>query len=144
MDPIELDLKRKKAGGEYLDALTGLGLRVNALLRMYDLSEQRFVLALATELFDFKGPHGVSNLLFKAYNASATPKEIDPFIVRLHSPEHSIIRAMSGYGAADPDCTRRYGLAPEQSERPPAGAVFDMTFDDLRINTEWVCRFNLP
>jgi hypothetical protein len=34
-----------------------------------------------------------NKLLFDAYNAAATPKAIDPFILRLHSPKHTLYRA---------------------------------------------------
>jgi hypothetical protein len=54
---------------------------------------EQLVLVVVTSLFDFAGPLALSTLLFKAYNAAATPKDIDPFIIRLHSPRHAIYRA---------------------------------------------------
>ena len=51
------------------------------------------MLVLVTSLFDFVGPLALTELLFEAYNAAATPKEIDPFIIRLHSPKHALYRA---------------------------------------------------
>jgi hypothetical protein len=51
------------------------------------------VLVIVTSLFDFVGPLRLMRLLFDAYDAAATPKEIDPFILRLHSPKHALYRA---------------------------------------------------
>ena len=53
------------------------------------------VLILVTSLFDFAGPLDLSELLFRAYNLAATPREVDPFILRLHSPQHMAIREMA-------------------------------------------------
>ncbi len=42
---------------------------------------------MVTSIVDAGGPLALNKLLFKAYNAKATPKEISPFIVRVYSPE---------------------------------------------------------
>jgi hypothetical protein len=54
---------------------------------------EQLVLVVVTSLFDFVGPLPLMRLLFDAYNAAATPKEIDPFILRLHSPKHALYHA---------------------------------------------------
>lgn len=42
---------------------------------------------LVTSILEAGGPLKLNQLLFKAYNAKATPKQISPFIVRVFSPE---------------------------------------------------------
>jgi len=42
---------------------------------------------MITSIIDAGGPLALNQLLFKAYNAEATPKTISPFIVRVYSPE---------------------------------------------------------
>jgi hypothetical protein len=87
----EIEVKYLEAGREYLAGLRKLGFDPQALLWAYDQAMNTFVLVLVTELFDFMGPYEISKLLFKAYNLAATPREIDPFVIRLHSSNHSIV-----------------------------------------------------
>ncbi len=94
MDPVRIDVERKEAGRAYLAALQKLGLDPEGLFWARDNFDNRLILILVTRYFDIVGPTALSNLLFKAYNAAATPKEIDPFIVDLHSPDHHMIRTM--------------------------------------------------
>ncbi len=93
MDQRDLGVARYDAGAEYLDALRRLKLEPEALFWAYDRTLGQFVLVIVTSLFDFAGPLALTKLLFDAYNASATPSEIDPFILRLHSPKHALYRA---------------------------------------------------
>ncbi len=140
MDQIELDLVRREAGSEYLAALRTLGLRPDALFWSFDKVESRFVMMLVTEMVDFKGPLAVADLLFQAYNASATPKEIDPFVVRLHSPEHVLIRQFEPF--RDPRVritspTNPHGFVPDTR-------ITGVTFGGVEFRTEWVYCFQLP
>lgn len=93
MDQRDLGVARYDAGAKYLDALRRLKLEPEALFWAYDRTLEQFVLVIVTSLFDFAGPLALMKLLFDAYNAAATPKEIDPFILRLHSPKHALYRA---------------------------------------------------
>lgn len=93
MDQKDLDVERYDAGRDYLAALRALKLEPEALFWAYDTAMEQFVLVLVSALFDFAGPLALTQLLFDAYNATATPKEIDPFIIRLHSPKHALYRA---------------------------------------------------
>jgi len=93
VDQKDLGIERYDAGGRYLAALRDLKLEPEALFWAYDKGVEQFVLVLVTSLFDFVGPLALTELLFEAYNAAATPKEIDPFIIRLHSPKHALYRA---------------------------------------------------
>lgn len=75
------------AGAEYLDALRSLGLNPNFLGWGWDTVAEQWVLVLVTSIIDAGGPLALNKLLFRAYNAKATPKEISPFVVRIFSPE---------------------------------------------------------
>lgn len=95
MDPVEIDVDRMEAGRSYLAALRRLGLEPDGLFWAVDrLDDDKPILMLVTRYFDIVGPTALSSLLFKAYNASATPREIDPFVVRLHSPDHHMLRTI--------------------------------------------------
>ena len=94
MDTIRADEARLRAGAEYLSALRSLGFEPDGLFWAWDKQDEVFVLLLVSAFYDVAGPLSLSKLLFKAYNASITPKEIDPFIVRLHSPLQTYIRSI--------------------------------------------------
>lgn len=83
-----------EAGKRYLQALRAFGLEPEGLFWVWDKADETFVLWLVSRYFDIVGPARLSSLLFRAYNASATPAEIDPFIVHLHSPDHHVIRTV--------------------------------------------------
>jgi len=75
------------AGQEYLDALVSLGLTPAYLGWGWDTIERQWSLALVTSVVDAGGPLALNRLLFRAYNAKATPNQISPFIVRIFSPD---------------------------------------------------------
>jgi hypothetical protein len=97
VDQKDLGVERYDAGRDYLAAIRNLNLEPEALFWAYDKTVGQLVLVLVTSLFDFAGPLALTKLLFEAYNAAATPKEIDPFIIRLHSPNHALYRAAQIY-----------------------------------------------
>ena len=76
-----------KAGEDYLAALRRLGLHPAFLGWGRETSSNQWLLVMVTSIIDAGGPLALNKLLFKAYNAEATPKEISPFIVRVYSPE---------------------------------------------------------
>jgi hypothetical protein len=88
----------------------------------------------------------LQSLLFKAYNAAATPREIDPFIVRLHSPRHRIIRELSGnldrmgkwVGAA------REGPNAETILRNLSIVSIVQEIADLNVPVGQIYKFHLP
>jgi len=82
----------------------------------------------------------VADLLFQAYNASATPKEIDPFVVRLHSPEHALIRQFEPF--RDPRV--RISSPTNPHVFFPDTRVTGVTFGDVEFRSEWIYRFDLP
>lgn len=145
MDSLDLDVTRAGAGEEFLRSLERLGLTPEALFWAFDRAEDRFVLILATELFDLKGPLAVYDLLVKAYRASALPQEIDPFVIRLHSPDHRLIRTLDSYAVSTPQRGRMYGLDPDRtSEHGQVRAYVSAEVDEVQFRSEWVYRFRLP
>ncbi|MCF6112011.1 hypothetical protein [Mesorhizobium muleiense] len=84
----DLPARFLKAGEDYLEALRSLGLDPEGLLWCIEDGSEEHVLVLITGFLDQVGPLELSRYLFKAYNASATPREISPFIIRFQSPSH--------------------------------------------------------
>ncbi len=87
MDSRPVPARYLKAGQDYLEALVSLGLIPAYLGWGWDLTTKQWLLVLVTSIVDAGGPLALNKLLFRAYNAKATPKEISPFIVRVFSPE---------------------------------------------------------
>ena len=95
---IEME-RRLKAGREYLTALKRLGFNPDALLWAgvgAEAGEGAMELLVVTTWADNIGPKAIYDLLFEAYDASATPKEIDPFIVSLFSPHTQVAIDLNG------------------------------------------------
>jgi hypothetical protein len=91
--------RRLAAGREYLQALQRLGFRPDALLwalKGKSAPPADFELLLVSSWADSIGPRRVYDLLFEAYDLSATPKEIDPFIVSLFSPATQVAIDLAG------------------------------------------------
>jgi hypothetical protein len=93
----EIEKRFLTAGREYGIALADLGLDPHALFWAFDEEEDQHILVLITDFFDFKGPLEISKQLFRAYNAAATPKEIDPFVIRLHSVNQPVGRSLLSF-----------------------------------------------
>lgn len=77
---------RFPAGAEFASSLAKLGLDPEILCWVYISSEDRIELAIVTSMVDRVGPLPIYEILFKAYDASALPKEVNPFEVSLYSP----------------------------------------------------------
>ena len=89
-----------KAGEDYLAALKALGLRPMFLGWGEEIASKQWLLVMITSIVDAGGPLALNKLLFRAYNAEATPKTISPFIVRVYSPD---IVPADFYSMADTD-----------------------------------------
>lgn len=87
MDSRPVPTEHLTAGQEYMDALVSLGLTPAFLGWGWDTLEKQWQLLLVTSVVDAGGPLALNKLLFRAYNAKATPRQISPFIVRIVSPE---------------------------------------------------------
>lgn len=79
-----LDAQRVQAGKEYLDALHRLGLEPDVLCWVYDAIDNEIELAIVTSMAERVESLQIYRLLFRAYEAAATPREIDPFIVSIY------------------------------------------------------------
>lgn len=88
----DLEEKALSAGQDYAAAMEKLGFDMQALFWAYDLEIETHVLVLITDFFDHMGPLEISRKLFRAYNLAATPQNIDPFVIRLHSPQQTAAR----------------------------------------------------
>lgn len=124
------------AGREYNTALADLGLEPHALFWAFDKDEQRHVLVLITDFFDLKGPLEISRQLFRAYNASVTPREIDPFVVRLYSTNQPAGDSLLIFTAGDWTINQVDKLTQQ-----PIGdkhAVSEVSTNGLEIRPEWV------
>jgi len=143
VDQRDLGIVRYDAGAEYLDALRRLKLEPEALFWAYDRTLEQYVLVIVTSLFDFAGPLALMRLLFDAYNAAATPKEIDPFILRLHSPKHALYRAAQLHIGNRFDMAELKGRSLDRATiagevTPPV--VMSFRADDLESFGTWVYK----
>ncbi len=98
-----IEIERKlKAGREYAAALKRLGFTPDALLWAHVGAEDKGASGAEMELLivsswvDQVGPKAIYDLLFEAYDLSATPKEIDPFVVSLFSPKTQVALDLRG------------------------------------------------
>lgn len=129
------------AGREFGDALTKLGLDPHALFWAYDEIEQRHVLVLVTDFFDYTGPLEISRQLFRAYNASATPKAINPFVVQLHSLRQSV-----GIGLVDL-ASNWEAMKLDKLTMTPRGslpAIAAKGYAGLELKRSWVIHVRAP
>ena len=93
--PVIQMQRRLKAGREYFDALKRLGFTPDSLLWARvggSDADAPMELVIVTGWVDTIGPKAIYDLLFEAYDASATPREIDPFIVSLFSPQTQVAK----------------------------------------------------
>lgn len=141
----EIDVRFKTGGAEYLHSLERLGLRPDALFWAFDKTVDKFVLVLVTDEYDYAGPFALSKTLIEAYNKAKTPIEIEPFIVRMHSPWQPIIQEMGKFlpfraevkQISNPDGTVIEGLTAKF-------ASLNIQVADLEIEDEWIYRFEKP
>ena len=76
MDSRQVPPEYMSAGQEYFDALVQLGLIPAFLGWGWNRAAQEWLLVLVTSILEAGGPLKLNQLLFKAYNAKATPKQI--------------------------------------------------------------------
>lgn len=139
MDAPNLEDRYLAAGKEFNTALENLGLDAEALFWAFDEELEKHVLVLITDFFDFKGPLEISKQLFKAYNASITPREIDPFVIQLHSIEQTFSRDLKNFVGGD------WKILETERNNPPA--VFDIeafSLAGLQFQKDWVIKVKKP
>lgn len=97
-----LDEARLLAGKEYLAALANLGLDPDVLCWVYDADRGEMQLAIVTSMAERIGSLSIYKLLFRAYEAAATPREVDPFIVSVYGPKSDfgmkLRQTLGGFG----------------------------------------------
>lgn len=131
-----------KAGSEFLKAVQQLGLRPEGLLWAHDRTIDRFVLVLITAQFDYEGPAEIYRLLTLAYRASATPREINPFIIRVHSVNQSIVSAIKrAIEHPMPISAETRDAAGEITSHPHIH--IHQLAGDLSFKSEWVYHFKI-
>lgn len=109
-----------------------LGLHSNMALWVYSKEASQFLLLIVTDFFDLKGPLEVTKYMFAAYNASALPKEIDPFNVQFCSPEQIVGRRLVEIGSIK--VIGRDSVAGTSSDQ------MAISFDNLETHTAWILR----
>ena len=131
-----------QAGADYLAALQKLGLDPECLFWAEDEIVGHPVLVLVTRQFDRAGPLSLSRLLFKAYNAAATPREINPFVLRLHSPDQPII----GELASIVRLNIRFEFKPDDPSLPAMEwkDAFRINGGGLSFQPDWVYKWSIP
>ena len=138
MPTPDLDATYLSAGQEFGDALAKLGLDPHALFWAYDTEEERHVLVLVTDFFDLKGPLEISRQLFRAYNASITPQEIDPFVVRLHSINQPAGQEFQKWASSDGSFAFFRGGEPIPT--PPEAKYEALEIGSLVMKPAWTLR----
>lgn len=108
-EPVKASLSdaELRAGAEYLSALRHLGFFPEAmcwvLRNVYDEDgyltdvDAGHSLAIVSGFADYAGHKTIYDLLFKAYDAAITPKELDPFQVTLYGPASSGGKTLLAY-----------------------------------------------
>ena len=135
---LRAEMQRKlRAGREYHEALCKLGFHPDAVLWAtaggQPDDQPRMELLLVTSWADIIGPKAVYDLLFEAYEASATPQEIDPFIVSLFSPETQVSRDIAG--------GMRTLRSPEFANNPDSRPMFVLGLFDYSTIPDWVIHY---
>ena len=131
-----------EAGAEFFESIRTLGLDPDGLFWAFDRVVNGHVLALVTRMFDHAGPLALSQTIFKAYNASALPKSITPFVVRMHSPRHEVILGLK------PFLTKQFKLDWVKFNKDNADK-FRIKIDEKYENSsfafrpEWIYKFDL-
>ncbi len=126
-----------KAGHEYVDALATLGFDPFLVTWAYDEVTEEQVLLIATDFYDYKGPLAITEKLFEAYNLSLTPREIDPFHVRLHSGEQPFIQELLRYAKGGwIQKSNGYNGSPIGDRIPFTGG----SVGGIHVNRAWVIK----
>ncbi len=143
MAPEKLAMIQKEAGAEYLTALQRLGLDPDCLFWAEDEIIALPILVLVTRQIDYVGPLALSRSLFKAYNAAATPREIDPFVLRLHSPEQLLIRELNRIVETKPKFELQLANGSQSSLSAQALDTELLAFGGLSFERDWIYKWKI-
>lgn len=141
MDTPQLAPTFLSAGKEYVETLERLGMDIEIACWAYDAAIGGFVLLMVTDFFDAKGPMEISKVLFRAYRASVTPTEVDPFMVRLHSTNHKFASEIRLWAPGtwvqqvDPVYKKSFGVR---------ASVKGSTSQGITFHTDWLIKKTEP
>jgi hypothetical protein len=138
MDSDHISPALLKAGSEYLAALKRLHLDPEGLLWSRvnetrdiddghgyrlpsDVPDGDWHLVLITSAIDEAGPLAMQDMLFKAYNLSATPQDISPFIVEVMSARSPFYAGL--LRALNTDVPLIFGGGPDGRQRSVADTL---------------------
>jgi hypothetical protein len=79
--------ERWEAGERYVSSLRDLGFDPETVMWAFDKRAGEFNLAFVTTIVDRIGTKAIYEILFKAYDRAVTPREFDPWVVSLYSPQ---------------------------------------------------------
>jgi hypothetical protein len=123
--------RRMIAGREYHHSLQRLGFFPQAVFWAHvgHVEPTRMELCVVTSWADNIGPKAVYDLLFEAYDESATPREIDPFIVSIFSPRSQVAA----------DLFNAVGMVKSDNHKyDPRGAMIVLGMFDYMTIYPWV------
>jgi hypothetical protein len=132
-----------RAGANYLAALRKLGLDPEFLAWGRQRDTGDWLLVMVTSVVEMSGPLVFDELLFRAYNLNATPKEISPFIVRVYGSRTLLAPLLKRFGEIDASRATT-GEVDERAGEPethpiPSGS-FGQDFADFHLETRYVYR----
>lgn len=130
MDNPKLPVGFLEAGREYNASLRALGLRAEMVTWGFDFDIEAFQLVVVWGGVDKFGPLAVTQLLFDAYNASALPKEIDPFSVIAVGLKNPVATTLNHFR------TEKDSKAFQMSGKTPS-ATGDID-PQLHLEREWI------
>jgi hypothetical protein len=130
MDTPDLAPEQLAAGRDFIMSLDKLGLHSSLGLWAYSEASENLVLILVTDFFDYRGPLEIYERMFKAYNATALPHSIDPFIVQFCSPRQILGTRLTEFG--------KLKIVFSNSETKTSTTDAAVALDDLKTHTSWI------
>lgn len=94
--------ERWDAGERYIASLRDLGFDPETVMWVFDERDNEFNLAFVTSIVDRIGTKAIYEILFKAYDKAVTPREFDPWVVALYSPQTFFAREFAVMLEANP------------------------------------------
>lgn len=134
--------ERLKAGSDYLIALTQMGFDPEGAMWTMRISDPSSLeLSLFSSLVDRIGTYKIFQALFDAFDRAKTPKDFDPWLVALYSPDQLLYGPASSFVINDGSNAALLG-ARHQRTIHDANFVFE-EFDGIEerlVLKEWVYR----
>ena len=132
-----------RAGVDYLAALRKLGLDPEFLAWGRQRDTGDWMLVMVTSVLEMSGPLAFDELLFRAYNLNATPREISPFIVRVYGARTTLAPLLKRFGEIDVSraTTQEVHRLTGKPDGPPIPIKsLGQDFADFHLETRYVYR----